>query len=265
MNAHRKIIVIGELGIEIPFDVDGKPGHTRPGGRLLNIALNLAKAGITVEIVGDMGVDPMGDIVMRYLTENNVGTHSVDRYTDGLTPVTFDFGERLVRYDSTPADALDVVWPRINPGDIVVFGGYYALDPRIRPRLVQLLGNAQDMKALLVYLPGFNPQLAPRITRVMPSLLENMEMASAVLTTTPDLCQIYANEGNDPVRCYRDHIFYYAPQMVNVDPTTGSVDVMEGTETSSSHTSLQVATVDGLSQFMTQIISKIYHNQPLNS
>ncbi|MDE6308972.1 MAG: hypothetical protein K2L81_02125, partial [Muribaculaceae bacterium] len=229
MNADRKIIVIGELGIEIPVDSTGKPGDTRPGGRLLNIALNLAKDGIPVEMVGDMGSDPMGDLVMRYLTDNNVGVRSVDRYTDGLTPVTFDFGDRLVRYATTPADQLDVVWPRINPGDLVVFGGYYSLDERVRPRLLQLLSNAQEMKALLIYLPGFNPQLAPRITRVMPSLLENMEMASTLVTTTADLCQIYANEGNDPVRCYRDHIFYYAPRLVNIDQASGRIEVMGGT------------------------------------
>ncbi len=265
MNADRKIIVIGELGIEIPFDPYGKPGDTRPGGRLLNIALHLAKGGIPVEMVGDMGADPVGDIVMRYLTEYNIGTRSIDRYTDGLTPVTFDFGQQLVRYDSTPAEALDVVWPRINPGDIVVFGGYYALDNRVRPRMAQLLANAQDMKALLVYLPGFDPQLAPNITQVRPSLLENMEMASVVLTTTPDLCQIYPNEGMYPVRCFREHISFYTPQMVNVDPATGRVEVMQGSDFTTSHTPLQVHTINGLAQFASQIIGKIYHNQPLNS
>ncbi len=266
MNNERKIIVIAELGVDITIDAQGQPKATRPAGCLLNTALLLAEAGMPVEVVGDMGTDPMGDLVMRYLNVSGAGTRSVDRYTDGLTPVTFVFGDHPVRYSEAPADGLDVVWPRINPGDIVVYGGYYAIDPRVRSRMTQLIANAREMKAVLVYLPGFLPQLAPRITRVMPSLLENMEVASVVVTHTDDLRQIYGDEGLDPVRCYRDHIFYYAPAMVNVDPASGRIDIVgEQQPDSTSTTSLPVSTVDGMAQFTTQIISKLFNNQPLNS
>lgn len=264
MTSQRKIIVIGELGVDIAIDPQGQPTEAYPGGRLLNTAAMLSRGGMPVEMVGDMGADPMGDIVMRYLSANGVGTRSVDRYTDRLTPVTFRFGDRSVRYAANPADGLDVVWPRINPGDIVIFGGYYAIDPRVRARLTQLISNAVDMKAVLVYLPGYLNELAPRITRVMPSLLENMEVASIIITRTADLCQIYGDEGHDPVRCYRDHIFYYAPRMVNVDPSTGRVDVMDGLECSSGMTQLKVDTLSGISQFLAQIITRLYNNQPLN-
>ena len=55
-----------------------------------------------------------------------------------------------------------------------MFGGYYAIDRRMRRRMLPLLQHAAERKALLVYLPGYLPQQEPRITRVMPSILENM-------------------------------------------------------------------------------------------
>ncbi len=126
---------------------------------------------------------------------------------DGATAAT--------RYEAYADDCFDIVWPRIDEGDIVVFGGYYAIDRRMRRRMLPLLQHAAERKALLVYLPGYLPQQEPRITRVMPSILENMEMAHIVCTRSADLHTIFG--ARDAAACYRNNISFYCRLLLNVD------------------------------------------------
>lgn len=212
----KKIIVLGGCGLDIICGSDRQPLGSMPSGRLVNAAAMLARRGLPVSLVGDTGDDQLGLAVVDHLSAAGVDISSVDRYVDGLTPVTFFFGDSATPYRLSPSDgAFDVVWPRIDSGDILLFGGYYAIDPAIRKRLMAFLTNAVERNLFVVYLPGFMPQLEPRLTRVMPAILENLEMASLVITRTADLSLLYGK--TDPERCFNEHISYYSPAMVNID------------------------------------------------
>lgn len=235
----KKIILIGEFSLNIVTDALGQPLGTMPGGRIAHAAAMLARKGIPAVIVGDCSADKGGDIATSFLAEAGVDTSCLDRYTDGLTPVMIRFcgeGEAcdVIRYEKYPQDRFDVAWPRIDAGDIVVFGGYEALDPTVRPRMLQLLQTASDMKATLVYLPGFLPSRAPRITRVMPSILENLEMSRMVITRTADLRHIFNTA--DPARAFRDNVAFYCPAMLNIDAEKAefSFHTASGTATAAS-------------------------------
>lgn len=231
----KKIICIGECALDIIFD-GSMPVGSMPGGRIVNAAAILARQNLPVKLVSELAAGKVGDIIAGFLEDAGVDCSSVDRFTEGLSPVviyTLDGNGAVdvTRYEQYPDDCFDVVWPRIDEGDIVVYGGFYALDQRMRPRMTQLLEHASERKAILVYLPGFLALQEPRITRVMPAILENIELASIVVTRASDLKTIFGV--CDGERCYHSHIDFYCRSLINVDTETHKIDYYSGREVTS--------------------------------
>lgn len=65
------------------------------------------------------------------------------------------------------------------------------------------------------------PSQTPRITRVMPAILDNLERAHIVITDTEALTTIFDN--TDGRACYEQHIRYSAPVMVHVDGAAATI------------------------------------------
>lgn len=223
----RKIIIIGECALDLIYR-DGMPEKSFPGGRLLNAAAILGKEGRQVTYVGECARDRVGDLIVDFLNDNNVATGSIDRYVDGFTPLNIFFlpdkthpEGAVVAYRKFPDEKFDVVWPRIDPDDIVVFGTAFAINSRVRPQLQELISYAHTRHALIIYLPGFLSSEAPGITKVMPSILENLEVSDVVVSRTSDLKVIY-NE-SDADRCYDRHINFYCAPFINVDSQKGEI------------------------------------------
>lgn len=232
----KRIIVIDGCSANIIFPSSVKelpvPSRTIAGGRLMKAAMLLGSTGHNVEMMGEAGRDPLGDILVGFLRQSGVNTDCVDRYSDGAsTPSILVFPSeipeaqpRSVVYRVEMAERWDSRWPRIDAGDIVLFGGYFALQPRVRPLLLDFLENARQRKALIVNMPGFNPALAPAVTRVMPSLLENLECSDVVMTASPDLLHIFGTD--DASKCFHDKIGFYSPMMLNLEPVSGTITLM---------------------------------------
>ena len=157
----RKVIAVGQSCIDI-VHVDYKPAMSYVGGRIANMAASLSRAGVPVEYVSECGQDSVGDMIVDFLQSNGVGTKSVDRFTEGLSPISLIFRdaegrERYSEYVKYPKTRFDILWPKIEEDDIVVFGSYFSIDENVRKPLSEFLAYAQERKALLVYLPGFQP------------------------------------------------------------------------------------------------------------
>lgn len=236
----KKIICIGECSLNVVFSAAGQPLGTMPGGRIANAAAIMASRGLKVIMASEVSADAVGNLAIKHLEEAGVDTHSIDRYTEGRTPLNIFIAPEagspeglssLTRYEAYPDEAFDIVWPRIDEGDVVVFGGYYAIDARMRQRLMRLLTHAVERKAILIYLPGFLPQQELRITRVMPQILENLEIANVVVVRNRDLKLIFGVE--HPEVCYHDHIDFYCRSMVSIDDTCRRISYYSGNELSS--------------------------------
>lgn len=234
----KKIICIGECSLNIVLDASGQPLGSLPGGRVLNAAAILAREGFEVLMASELSSDPVGDTVAAFLQEAGVKLDSLDRYTEGRTPLNVFTCDKdshaptaLTRYENYPEECFDIIWPRIDEGDIVLFGGYYAIDSRMRQRLVRFLNNAVERKAILIYLPGFLPQQEPRITRVMPAILENLEMANVVVARNNDLKLIFGIDNTDT--CYHNHIDFYCRSLISVDAACSRISYYSGKEMSS--------------------------------
>lgn len=231
----KRIIVIDGCfaNIIFPSNPAGLPVEAKAvtGGRLVKAASLLARAGRNVTVMGEAGRDPLGDLIMRHLDASGADTSCIDRYSDGnSTPSVLIFpsseGSRSIVYFKEFSERWDSKWPRTDASDIIVFGGFFPLQQRVRQRLVEFLTNARQRGALTLYMPGFNPALAPAVTRVMPALLENLEMADAVITFTPDIVHLFGE--SDAARCFRDKISFYSPLMVNIDPTNSTLTLFQG-------------------------------------
>lgn len=216
-----KIFCIGECALA--FDTTDGAAATGLFGDIANAAAILGRQGTPVAMLSEAADDPVGQAVVDALTEVGVDTTGIDRFTDGSTPVIIrmGMGARPIRYENYGDECFDIVWPNITKGDIVVFGEFYALDGRMRARMVPLLDSAAERGAVMIYLPGFMPSQTPRITRVMPAILDNLERAHIVITDTRALTTIFDNP--DGTTCYEQHIRYSAPVMVHVDGATATV------------------------------------------
>lgn len=214
----RKIIAIGECVLDVLFRND-HPVASFPGGRLLNAAAMLGSEGHQVYFVGEAARDHVGDIIVDYLSSKGVNVQSIDRFTDGITPTSLVFigdnSKTSIRHERYPAESFDVVWPRIDSDDIVIFGTFYSLEERVRTRLFEIVKYAAERGAIIIYLPGFSPELANHITRVKPAILENFEVADIVISRSRDLQTIFGDDNDDS--CYNNHMRFYCYNMLNAD------------------------------------------------
>lgn len=222
----RKIIAIGECSLDIFFRNDC-PWLSVPGATILNAAASLGKHSRDISFVGEAAADHVGDTVVEFLTRNNVGTHSIDRFTDGVTPATLIFTDdhdcerHRVRYERYSTQSFGVVWPRIDPDDVIVFGGLYALEERVHSRLFDIVKYAHERKAIIVYAPDMGVNPAVNLTHVKPAILENLEMADIVVTTSSDLKTIFGEGGGH--KSYTRDISFYCFNHINVDFEDGSM------------------------------------------
>ncbi|MGM9802849.1 MAG: carbohydrate kinase family protein [Muribaculaceae bacterium] len=206
----RKIIAIGESVLDTVFK-DNVPVKSFVGGRVANAASSLALSGLEVMMVSECGDDHVGNIVIDFLKGNNVNVTSVDRYVNGTTAFSAIFengrGEVThVNYGTYPPDRFDVVWPRIDEDDIVIFGSLYSIENPQRSRLYEILQYASSRKAIMVYLPGFQHGINYSITKVMPNVLENFELSNVVIANNSDIHDIFPRENGS--QAYRNHMIY---------------------------------------------------------
>ena len=206
----RKIITIGESVLDTIFK-DNVPVKSFVGGRVANAAGSLALSGLEVLMVSECANDHVGDIIIDFLKRNKVDVTSVDRYVNGTTALSAIFESdshepQLVNYGTYPPDRFDVVWPRINEDDIVLFGSLYSIENPQRSRLYEILQYASDRKAIMVYLPGFQHGINYSITKVMPNVLENFELSNVVIANNRDIHDIFPRETGE--QAYRNHMIY---------------------------------------------------------
>lgn len=210
----RKIIIIGESALRITFH-GNTPVASDPCGVLLNTAALLGRRGRPVSFVSELAADQVGDIILGFLTDAGVDTHSVDRFTGGSTQLQLSFDNgRTSRYGDYRDAAFTVVWPRIDPDDILLFGGNYAVDPRSRARLFEMVRYARERRATVIYVPDFDPARVRNITHLMPAILESFEAADIAVTTSTDLSAIFGL--SDPAKAFRDHIAFYTDTLLNL-------------------------------------------------
>ena len=95
MNKPLDILCVGETLIDFIGEQVEKPiketkdYHRYLGGSPTNVAINMARLGLTVELVATIGQDGFGDYVLKRLKEAGVGTTHIVEHTEKPTTVIF--------------------------------------------------------------------------------------------------------------------------------------------------------------------------------
>ncbi|MBO7417356.1 MAG: carbohydrate kinase [Bacteroidaceae bacterium] len=220
----RKVIGIGETILDVIFKND-QPWAAVPGGSVFNSIVSLAHMGVPVEFISEVGKDYVGELIQRYMRENGIDTSHLDVYFDNKSPVSLAFlnEERDAQYSfykNYPDQRLHVELPKIEEGDIVMLGSFYAVDPALRERHVELLQKAKDQNAIVFYDLNFRRPHKHDAIKLAPYFLENLEFADIVRGSEEDFMCLY--DMSDADKIYKDKIQFYCKNFVF---TAGAKDV----------------------------------------
>ncbi|MDR0745070.1 MAG: carbohydrate kinase [Mediterranea sp.] len=213
----RKIIGIGETLLDIIFQ-NNQPSIAVPGGSVFNGMVSLGRMGLDVSFISETGNDRVGKTILEFMEENNLTTQYVNVFPEGKSPVSLAYLDRksdveyLFYKDYPKQQQLDVVFPPIHEDDIVVFGSYFALNSVLRVKMVELLEQAKEKKAIIYYDPNFRSTHKNEAMKLAPVIIENLEYATIVRGSKEDFENMY--KLNDVDRIYKEKIQFYCPNFL---------------------------------------------------
>ena len=212
----RSVFGIGETILDIIFKEE-QPYKAVPGGSVFNGLVSLGRLQVPVTFISEVGKDQVGDLILRFMAQNHISTQYIDRFPDGKSPISLAFldanrNAKYAFYKDYPTQRLEVPFPRIEADDIFIIGSYYALNPALRPRMVEFLQYAHERKAIIYYDLNFRKAHAHEAIRLMPTVLENLEYADIVRGSDEDFLNLFGEQTGD--RVYADHIQFYCDRLI---------------------------------------------------
>ena len=204
----RKVIGIGETILDIIFRGE-QPTAAVPGGSVFNGIVSLRRIGVPICFISETGNDHVGNIILNFMRENNIPTDHVNVFPDGKSPVSLAFlnnrsDAEYIFYKDYPKQRLDVEYPQIQEDDIVIIGSYYALNPVLRDKVVELLERAHDMHAIIYYDPNFRSSHKEEAIKLAPTIIENLEYANIVRGSQEDFFYMWGLQEADKI--YKDKV-----------------------------------------------------------
>jgi len=231
-----KIIGIGETVLDVIFKND-QPQSATPGGSTFNSMISLGRvvrkafpseAAVKVLMVTEVGDDHIGSIVTKYMEDNGVSTEAVTRNHGTQTHLSMAFlddrnNAQYEFYKNHAGASLDpekVTGVEFGPDDIVLFGSFFAINPKIREFTLSLLKRARAAGSTIYYDINFRKSHIPDIPEVMENIRENCRLSDFVRGSDEDFGYLFGT--TDPEKIYTEHI---APLCPNFICTCGSKPV----------------------------------------
>ena len=212
----RKIIGVGETVFDILFKED-QPVSAKPGGSVYNALISLGRLGLEPIFISEIGNDRIGMIIKDFLDKNNVKTEYIYAFDKGKTPLALAFLDEkqnadYLFYKDYPHDRLDYIMPDIQADDILIIGSYFALNPVLHDKLVDLLDLAKTRKAIIYYDVNFRKSHINDVRHLMPTILDNFEYADIIKGSDEDFLNIYGETGAEQI--YNDHVAFYSKNFI---------------------------------------------------
>ncbi|HOH83785.1 MAG TPA: carbohydrate kinase [Bacteroidales bacterium] len=206
----RKIYCFGEAVYDIIFK-DEKPVEAKPGGAMLNVAISLGRLGLPVCFVGDFANDRVGNIIKKFLEENNVDTSYITMYTNAKSRIALafldeknnaDYSFYKIRIEDKPY----IRFPELQPDDLLMFGSYYAIKPEIRSMVSEFIHNCNNKGAIVVYDPNFRLAHLKMLDQLKPFIEENIAVADITKGSDEDFRNIFHTEDAEKTFSVLDHL-----------------------------------------------------------
>ena len=220
----RKVIGIGETVLDIIFKNE-QPIGAVPGGSAFNAIISLGRSGVPTTFISETGNDRVGRQIVGFLEKNGVSTNNICVYPESKSPISLAFlneqnDAEYLFYKDHAHDKLDFNLPDVQPDDIVLFGSYYAINPVIRPQVKGFLEYAHERGAILYYDVNFRASHKHEVVKLMPNILENLEMTDILRGSNEDFEVMFKKD--DPDAVYRSQVSFYCRQFIY---TQGAKDV----------------------------------------
>ena len=210
---------IGETVLDIIFR-GGQPQAAVPGGSTFNAMVSLGRTigrkypEVALRMVTQTGDDPVADIVSSFMEENHLSTEAVVRSPGQSTVSLALLDERsnahyeFFRDKGMPrfeAPALE-----FGPGDIVLFGSFFAINPETREQARSLIRKARAAGAVVYY--DINFRKNHDSAEALPQIEENIALSDIVRGSSEDIGALYGTENAAAV--YAAHIAPLCPNFI---------------------------------------------------
>ena len=219
-----RVIGIGETVLDVLFK-NGQPVKAVPGGSVYNSMISLGRMGADVSFISEVGDDKVGSMILSHLRDSGVDASAVCCFSGGKSPLSLAFlnennDAEYLFYKDYPNNRLEVEFPEIEAGDIVVYGSYFVLNPVLREKTKAFLEYAHECGAILYYDINFRKTHMHERIKLSEALIENLEFADIVRGSADDFRYLY--DSTDADKIYKEKIMFYCRNFIF---TSGSGDV----------------------------------------
>lgn len=201
----RKIYCIGEAVYDIIFK-DDKPIEGRPGGAMLNSAISLGRLGMPVYFVGDFAEDHVGRITCDFLKNNGVDTSFVTFYPEARSRIALAFldSQNNAEYSfyKINVNKPEIRFPIPEKDDIILFGSYFGIKPKLRSGLTKFLELAKAAGSIIIYDPNFRKAHLKMLPAVKGFIDENIRFSSITKGSDEDFHYILSTSDVSKIHHY---------------------------------------------------------------
>lgn len=225
ISAMAKIIGIGETVLDVIFRND-QPQSATPGGSTFNAMISLGRVvrraypDVEILMVTEVGDDHIGDVVTAFMEDNGVSSAAVTRNPGTQTHVSMAFLDENdnAQYEfykdhasaSLSEDKVSVV--EFGPDDLVLFGSFFAINPKIRRFTRALLEKARKAGATIFYDINFRKSHIKEIPEIIGNIRENCRLSDYVRGSDEDFGYLFGTD--DPSEIYAEHISELCPNFI---------------------------------------------------
>jgi fructokinase len=193
-----RIYTIGETLLDIIFK-GADPQTAKPGGAAFNTSITLGRLGAPINFISEIGNDRVGDLIQDFMEDNGVKSRYISRYPDGQSTIALAFLDEKSDaeyqfYKDYPARRLAVDYPDFQKDDLFLFGSFAALNPDIRPRVMEFVKKAHRAGTTILYDPNFRSTHLQEKEQMLPLIKENMGYATLVRASNEDLVNLFGTE-----------------------------------------------------------------------
>lgn len=186
------VYLAGESLYDIIFK-NGLVKEAKPGGSVLNTSVTLSRLGIKTSLISEVGNDPLGEYIIRFLESNNVATGNIIVH-DNKTPLAIavldcnDNAQYTFYKSNTPMPVHSL--PKFHIGDIFAFGSFYSIDPRNHEFLVDTASEAKRVGAMVFFDPNIRLSKFKGIKSAHQDISKNISLADIVRASDEDMAAI---------------------------------------------------------------------------
>ena len=170
----------------------------RPGGAMLNTSVSLARSGLDVSLITELGDDDTAKLITDFLVQNKVITKYIRSYQNNITSLALAFLDE----NKKPKYTFVKNYPDVrklssitnfNNNDILLFGSLYSVDKKIRQNIMAIISNAKKNNTTLIYDPNIRNAHHLVDNEIKNAIYENIKIADIIKGSDEDFTNIFSD------------------------------------------------------------------------